>query len=246
MIAKQTNVVTLGQTAPAANYIVIDIETGNAPEQSILDAMAAWKAPSNWKPETVEAKRAEAAEKIRDKAALLDSSPVTCIGAHSDREAVMFYVSQCEPFEIAGWRVVASDTEGGMLARFSGWLGGCTDTSTVLAGHGVRGFDLPKLRGAFVRNRLSLPECLKPRESGPSNPVTDTMHLFKHFSMEHRDNPFVSLDTVASAFGVPRPKSVISGAEAPNLHAAGRIAELCTYCAVDVETTHAIYRLMMS
>lgn len=242
---QQAHVVTLGQMAPVAQYIVLDIETGDAPEDAIKAAVANWKAPSNWKPETVEKNRAEAAEKIRDKAALLDSSPITCIGCRTNTEAAMFVGIKCEPFEIDGWRVIPAPNEEMMLLSFTVWLERVADEKTVLAGHNVRGFDLPKLRGAFIRNRVALPDCLRPRD-GQSQPVTDTMHLFRHFSMEHRDNPFVSLDAVALAFGVPRPKEVISGAEAPKLAREGRIAELCTYCAVDVDTTAEIYRLMMS
>lgn len=243
---QQAHVVTLAQATPKATYIVLDLETGEADEGSVDAAIANWKAPSNWKPETVEAKRAEASEKIREKAALLDSSPITCIGCRTDREAVMFSGVGGSGVTIQGWRVVATDSEAGMLAAFSEFAASVAGSETTLAGFNVRGFDLPKLRGAYVRNRLPLPECLKPRESGPSQPVTDVMHLFKHFSMEHRDSLFVSLETVALAFGVPRPKSVISGAEAPRLARDGRIAELLTYCAIDVDTTAEIYRLMMS
>jgi hypothetical protein len=56
----------------------------------------------------------------------------------------------------------------------------------------------------------------------------------------------VSLDTVAAAFQIPRPKAVISGAEVPELARAGRFAEIWIYCCVDVDTTAEIYRLMMS
>ena len=48
---------------PAA-YVVLDIETGDAPQAAIDAASMAWKPPANWKPETVESKRAEHAEKV--------------------------------------------------------------------------------------------------------------------------------------------------------------------------------------
>lgn len=239
------HVVTLSAPEPAARWIAFDIETGNAPEEAVDAAIANWKGAANWKPETIEAKRADAAAKIRDKAALLDASPIICIGARSDREAVMFS-GMGQIGEIQGWRTVCAPDEAGMLAQFRAWLDRVADPETVLAGHNVRGFDLPKLRGAYVRNRQPLPEALRPREMGPGQPVTDTMMLFKHFSMEHRDSPFVGLDVVATAFGVPRPKQVISGADVPRLHAEGQGHIICLYCAIDVDVTAEVYRLMMS
>ncbi len=132
-----------------------------------------------------------------------------------------------------------------MLAALSAWLDAHTDEQTALVGHNVRAFDLPKLRGGFVRHRLPLPACLRPRESG-SQPITDTMSLFKSYSMEHRDDFAVGLDVVCAAFGIPRPKQLISGADVPRLHAAGQLAEILTYCCIDVDATTEIYRLMMA
>ena len=247
MIATQTaHVVTLTPPAPAARFIVLDLETGDAPEEAIQAAINAWRAPSNWKPETVEAKRQEQAEKIREKAALLDASPILCVGVRSDRDAVMFSgMSDPGPLDLPGWRIESHPDERSMLDALRVWLDLFTDEMTTLAGHNVRAFDLPKLRGAYVRHRLPLPACLRPRD-GQGQPVTDTMTLFKAFSMEHRDDFAVNLDVVCSAFGIPRPKQVISGAEVPRLHRDGRIAEILTYCCIDVDATAEAYRLMMA
>jgi hypothetical protein len=206
---------------------------------------AQWKAPSNWKAETVEAKRAEAAEKIREKAALLDASPILCVGLRSDREAVMFNgMGELEPLDLPGWTIESHPDERAMLAALGAWLNAHTDDQTALVGHNVRAFDLPKLRGGFVRHQLPLPACLKPRD-GQSQPVTDTMSLFKSFSMEHRDDFAVSLDVVAHAFSVPRPKQYVSGADVPRLHREGQTAPILTYCCIDVDATAEIYRRMM-
>ncbi|EXJ16946.1 ribonuclease H-like domain-containing protein [Imhoffiella purpurea] len=238
-------VVTLTQTA-AARYVVLDIETGDAPEDAIQAALGSWKAPKNWKPETVEKNRAEAAEKIRSKAALLDASPILCVGARTDREAIMFNgMGEAGPLELSGWSVRSYPDEGAMLAGMAAWLDTQTDADTILIGHNVRAFDLPKIRGAFVRHRLALPACLKPRTDG-SQPMTDTMSLFKSFSMEHRDAFAVGLDVVCTAFGIPRPKQVISGDDVPRLHREGHFAEILIYNAIDVDATTEIYRLMMA
>lgn len=242
------NVITLTAPAQPARYIVLDIETGDAPEEAIIAATEGWKAPSNWKPETVEAKRQEAAERIRDKAALLDASPILCVGLRTDTEARLFN-GMGDPgplLSLAGWIAEHHQDEAHMLVSLATWINAHTDPSTILVGHNVRSFDLPKLRGAYVRNRLPLPLCLRPVMDGPGQPITDTMKLFGSYSMENRDTPFVGLDTVCRVFGVPRPKSVISGADVPRYHKEGRFAEILTYQCIDVDATTEIYRLMMS
>jgi hypothetical protein len=245
----QAHVVTLAPALAPARWCVLDCETGNAPEDAIQAALANWKAPRNWKPETVEAKRAEAAEAIREKAALLDASPILCVGVRTDREAVMFsgMGEDCPSLNLRGWNAILHmQHERSMLAALSQWLDAHTDAGTVLVGHNVRAFDLPKLRNAFVRHRLPLPASLKPREDGPGQPVTDTMSLFKSFSMEHRDDFMVSLDTVCAAFGIERPKQYLSGADVPRLYEEGQYAVILTYNAIDVDATAEVYRLMMA
>ena len=86
-----------------AQYVVIDLETGDAPPDAIAAAIAAWKAPSNWKPETVEAKRVEAAEKIIEKSALLDASPILCLALKTDRMSVILNGMDASSPEIPGW-----------------------------------------------------------------------------------------------------------------------------------------------
>ena len=245
-MSTQTNVVTLQAQAPKADYIVFDLETSDAPESAIEAAIAGWKAPSNWKPETVEAKRAEKAESIRDKAALLDSSPIACIAALASTGARVVFAGMGEkqPCEVPGWVISQMPTEREMLQLFGAWLDMIAGPDTRLVNHNLFGFDLPKLRGAFVRNRLPLPLCLKPRDDGSRQPAFDTMRQFQGYSIEHRDTPFVSLDTACIAFGIDRPKQHMSGAEVPRLVREGRFSEVIVYSAIDVSATDELYRLM--
>lgn len=237
--------------APAlspAHWVVLDIETGHAPESAIQDALASWKAPKNWKTETVEAKRSVAAEGIREKIALLDAAPIICAGVRSSDQGAVMFNGMGDPgiVMLEGWSIETAADERGMLVALGRWLDCIAGPDTSLVGHNVRGFDLPKLRNAYVRHRLALPLCLKPRVFGDAQPVVDTMSLFKSFSSEHRDDFAVSLDVVCAAFGVPRPKQYMTGADAPRLHAEGRYAEVLTYCAIDIDATAEVYRLMMA
>ena len=68
-----------------AEWIVLDLETGDAPTEAVARKMQDWQPPSNLKdPEKIAARRKEAAEKAIEKAALLDESPILCIGMQTD------------------------------------------------------------------------------------------------------------------------------------------------------------------
>ncbi len=229
--------------------IVLDLETGDAAPEAIAAAMTDWRPPSNLKdPEKIEARRKEAAEKLIDRAALLDASPILCIAVQTNGASkAIFNGMDASAPDILDWPVVPCGDEKSMLVAFRTWLDSAATPETVLIGHNLREFDLPKLRSAYIRHRLRLPEILKPRLRHEECAETvDTAALFKAFSMEHRGDFCPSLDTVAASFGIPRPKQHMSGADCPRLFRDGEIATVCTYCAVDVATTAVAYNLMTS
>lgn len=234
--------------AQPARWVCLDLETGDAPDVAIDAALEGWKAPANIRdPAKIAERRDEAALKIREKAALLDSSPILCVAISTDegRSAVISGMPGCA--EVQGWRCHLEGTERGLLLRLRAILDAQTGPETVLVGHNLRNFDLPKLRNAYLRHRLQLPAILRVAdEPGAGTRTADTMHLFKAFSMQHRDEMFIRLDVVCAALGIPRPKQVISGADCPRLFQAGEYAAILTYCAVDVAATSRAYQLMTS
>lgn len=243
----QPHAVTLAAPLAAASFVVLDLETGDAPAEALAATIANWKAPGNWKPETVEAKRREFAEKAADKAALLDASPILCVALQTDRARLILNGMDDSTPAIDGWPVVPCVNERGLLVTLRAWLDASATPETLIVGHNIRAFDLPKLRHAYIRHSLRLPEILKPRLRDEAKAETvDTAALFKAFSMEHRDDFCPSLDTVAASFGIPRPKQHMSGADCPRLYREGQIATVLTYCAVDVATTTRAYQLMTS
>jgi len=233
--------------APPARWLVLDIETGDADEGAVRATMEAWKGPSNWKPETIERKRQEFAEKAMEKAALLDASPVLCVALTTDepRRLIISGMGGDKP-AVEGWAVDVREDERAMLVRLREVLDACATLGTVIVGHNICGFDMPKLRNAYLRHRLKLPAILAPRvlDGDQAAPVVDTSRLFKAYSMEHRDDFCPGLDTMAAGLGIPRPKEVISGADVPRLHRAGEFAAILTYCAVDTACTARAYLLM--
>lgn len=226
-------------------WICLDIETADAPESAIQEAIEAWKAPCTWKAETVVAKRQEAADRYRDKAALLDASPIICIAvAASDGRRVIFNGMPTH-MSSTGWHQISSPDEKPMLIEFRQWCDHMAPPDATLVGHNIRGFDLPKLRQAYVRHRLKLPELLRPRMDGEPPIITvDTMRLVCSFSMELRDEKFISLDRAAAVLGIEKPKQIITGADVPSLYRQGQYQVILTYCAIDTATTTRAYLLM--
>lgn len=223
---------------PAA-YAVIDCETGDAPTAAVDVALSAWKAPTNWKPETVEKKREEQAEKIANKSALLDASPILCLVLKTDRMAIILNGMDDAEYDIPGWLCLPCGDEKGLLMALRSILDASASESTQLVCHNAK-FDLPKLRNAYLRHRLKLPAALHDQDQ----PLFDTMREVRYFSMENADERFVSLDTVARVLGIPTPKAVITGADCPRLHRDGEHGAILTYCALDVATTERAYLLM--
>ena len=239
-----THTATLIQ--PLCSFVVLDLETGDAPAESVATALQSWKPPANVKdPEKIEARRQEAAAKFAERAALLDSSPILCVAIQSDHARVVFNGMDASAPLIDGWPVIPCGDERGLLLALRAWLDAGTSPATTVVGHNLRAFDLPKLRHAFVRHGLKLPAILRPKLRDEEQAETvDTASLFKAFSMEHRDDFCPSLETVAASFGIPRPKQHMSGADCPRLFREGQIQTVLTYCCVDVATTARAYQLM--
>lgn len=228
-----------------ATFVALDIETGNAPAEAVENAVDNWKAPKNWKPETVEAKRAEHAQAKREKAALLDASPILCIACRTDKQSVIFSAMGETNLQIS-WTALECNSEEEMLIAFRSWANNNINVETVITGHNLTAFDLPKIRNAFIRHRLKLPLFLLPSlRDEPKNEIIDTMKLAKAYTMEHRDDFAISLDTLAGILNIERPKQAMSGAEVPAAFERGDIAPILIYCCIDTETTAQAAQLML-
>lgn len=228
------------QVLAPSRYAVLDCETG-FPDQSAIDAaLESWKPPKNWKPETVAAKRAEMAEKVAEKSALLDAAPILCIALKTDRGAILFNGMSADAFDVPGWAVMPCGDERGLLLGLRSILDCLAGPETVLVGHNFCSFDAGKIRNALLRHRLRLPVALAERDQ----PVFDTMRQIRRFSAEFSEERYVQLDDVARVLCIPQPKQVITGADCPRLHKEGQYAAICTYCCVDVATTERAYLLM--
>ncbi len=233
-------------TQTTARFVALDIETGNAPNDAIERAIENYKPPSNVKDAAkIEAKRVENALKRHDKAALLDASPILCIACRTDTGGFLFDGMNAPPFDVANWELIASENEKTMLQAFRTWADSTITPETVITGHNAIGFDLPKIRNAYIRHRLQLPLFLSlALRNENSCEIVDTMKIAKSFSMQHRDNLFISLDTLADILNIERPKQAMSGAQVPAAYERGEYAPILIYCCIDTETTAQAFQLM--
>lgn len=236
------------KTAEILPAVCIDIETCHAGQEAIEQELALWKAPSNWKPETVEAKREEHAAKVAEKSALLDSAPVASIAiCDGQGEAAVFHWLLVESGECEqGYFSKRLADEREMLIAFRDWANASTDESTAIVGFNL-GFDLPHLRIAYTRHGLKLPRLITPSQG---TAVYDVMHLFtKYFTS--KDLAFIGLDEVAKRLGIAPEGKQLDGADVPyyvergfseNDQAPHR--DIITYNAIDTLLTMRAFLIM--
>ena len=228
-------------------FLALDIETGNAGIEDVEKTFELFKPPANIKdPEKIQARMEEKKEKMLDKAALLDASPIICIACRTDTGGVIFSSMNAEGLQIPQWELVIKEDEKTMLEAFREWADEVVMPETIIAGHNCVNFDLPKIRNGFIRHRLQLPMFLLPALRGEiSVEVVDTMKLAKAFTMQYRDDFAISLDKLADILSLPRPKQAMSGADVPKAHERGEYAPILVYCCIDTETTAEAAKLML-
>ena len=226
----------------ACRHICLDLETSAAPESAVQTTMRFWKAPATTKyPEKIEAARQKAEARFREKSAVLDGAPIGCIAVATENCTAVFSCVRNTPPSLAAVpaaKVVYAADERGMLIHFRAWLDSHGGPDTVLIGHNLAHFDLPKLRNAYITHRLQLPTLLQ-----GANPVYDTMREYlKGFTTEHEGDRFVKLAEIQAKFGLQEYKDKMDGAEAARLIALGQDTEkVLAYCWLDTMTTYQAF-----
>lgn len=216
------------------NYLVIDIETGYAPDDVVSEMIRQWEPPTNIKdPEKLQARLDAYAEEAKGKSALTDSAPIISIaingqaGLNKAAYALhsMGMALPMPALDAMGVQVVGFDTEAAMLGALTAILDTIANPETVLVGHNLVAFDLAKLRNRMVRSKAALPAALRPAEE--NQPVYDTMRHAKWFSIEAGNSPFFSFKKLESALGLSNAghKDIMSGAEVPAKHAEAMAAK---------------------
>lgn len=227
-------------------HFCFDIETGNASKEDINAKAQEARLPAKAKTEEEQrAAKIEAYQKAVDKAALLDRAPimVLCAATEAGNTVWSCIPTKCPVKTMPGLQAEIRNfgSEKEMLLDLREWLAERTGENTEIIGFNSRGFDLPKMRNAYIRHKLQLPAVFVPGV----NPHYDVMREYlRNYTTEFNGQLFVKLKTVQNRLGLPQYKEFISGADAPRLAEQGQDKLVIPYCYMDTMTTYLAYKLM--
>lgn len=227
-------------------HFCFDIETGNASKEDINAKALEAKIPAKAKTEEEQrAAKIEAYQKAVDKAALLDRAPimVLCAATEAGNTVWSCIPTKCPVKTMPGLHAEIRNfaTEKEMLLDVRDWLAERTSEMTEIIGFNSRGFDVPKLRNAYIRHKLQMPALFIPGV----NPHYDVMKEYlRNYTTEFNGHPYVKLKTVQNRLGLPQYKEFISGADAPKLAEQGQDKLVIPYCYMDTMTTYLAYKFM--
>lgn len=236
--------------AVGARHLCVDIETGDASEAALDLSADFYKAPSNMKdPEKIAAREKEALAKMREKSALLDLAPIFVVGMMTESEAVLFHCikskKKVEALKNIPATIFTFKNEREMLGAAREWTDPRFSPNQVIVGHNVKGFDLPKIRGGYVRNRLVMPKVFQPAARDGGVTIFDTMTEFLYnFTTELKGDKYVSQEEMVARLGIPGHKHRLSGAEIPRMIAQGKAEEVLAYNYLDFAEAYAAFLAM--
>jgi hypothetical protein len=206
------------------NYMILDIETTDAPSASVLLEQGFARPHAGTKNEDKKAAQVAAKQaKLQESAALLDSSPVTIIGAICGGITLQLFIWNNETpidFALPGVTLLPVSDERNLLLYFSCLLDALPGVCFV--GHNVEkryngtGFDLPHLRFRYAFHGLALPSAMDPFHTKS----LDLMELFFRSSTTKKD-VFVKLEEMAARLGVSDKPFPITGKDVPALWQVG-------------------------
>jgi 3'-5' exonuclease len=105
----------------------------------------------------------------------------------------------------------------------------------ALAGHGIKGYDVPFIMRRMLINRVEIPDCLDVAGAKPWEVrIVDTNELWKSTGFYS-----ASLLNIAVAMGLPSPKSNLDGSMVSDVYYDNEngLEEIARYCEQDVVTT---------
>lgn len=229
-----------GSPPPTYYWLCLDIETADGrPEEAERWARMEWAPNPNLKPDTIGRKYLEALDKKKERLALMDESPIIVVSLRSDSELRCLHcMGEQAPNMVHGGLVEGFADGRTMLIALRTLLDARCTPDTVLVGHNLIGFDMRKLRWAYLKAGLRFPCALS-----PDQPVCDTMLEYgRRFSL-NRD-VFISLDDLLETLGMESHKGVISGAQVPDLYRAGQRDLLVQYAMLDAITESEVFLRM--
>lgn len=227
-------------------WLALDIETANASPEAAYREFVQWFEPdSRWKAETVGTRFLEARAARDDKLALCDASPILCVALRTESEFACLHAMYAHPPRVVGGGVVQGfATQREMLEELRSGFDARVGDETVIVGHNILGFDLRKLRNAYLREKARMPAALARKDQ----PVFDTMDQYgRRFSIGKggRSEMYTTLEFLCQEWGLPSPKTEgMTGAQVPEAFKDGRFDEIVAYCLRDVVAESNLYLRM--
>jgi hypothetical protein len=225
-------------------WLALDIETGNPPD----DVVERWvrhfkRPPANYKaPKAIEEWYEEQIAKQTAKAAVLGAAPIFMVSLKSPTELRCLHCLEHRPPRLVhGGLVEGFATRAEMLAALRILLDARCTPETVLVGHNVLKFDLPRLRLAYARERVTPPAILFPSSEFS---VFDTMDKASRYFALGDDSPFVKLSHVLEWMGIPSHKDLVDGSMVPTMIAEGAFDDLERYSLLDALAEAELYLRM--
>jgi hypothetical protein len=225
-------------------YLIIDIETMDAPAASVLLEQGMAKPHPGTKDQVKKDKQVAAKmAKLRESAALLDSSPVSVIGGIVDGRAFQFFLWEKDipvDFDIPGVILLPVKSEYDLLLCFKWFLEG--QEWPTIVGHNVEkryngtGFDLPHLRFRYAVHNIKQPWPIDPFHTRS----IDLMELYFKTSNTKKD-VFVSLEEMALRLGMTNKPFPLTGKDVPALWAAGKIKDCLLKNLYDLLLTQQVF-----
>lgn len=213
-----------------AKWLCLDIETrGGRPEDAAQWVRDNWWPTETWTPETIGKRFKDAIEDTKKKLGLLDSAGIATVQLKTPERAMVIHcLTPQAPLMTANGVQVGFESELMMLLYLRTFLDTETEDATTLVGWNINGFDLRRLRFAYLRAGMNVPRALR-----VSAEVYDMMDKYaRYFSVDR--NPFVKLEVALEAFGMRNHKKDMDGSQVDTMIAAGRFDEVLKYAWEDV------------
>jgi len=220
------------------NYLAFDIETiAGEPTEAEEWMRRTWAPNPKWKPATIGSRFLDAYQKKLERLALLDTAPIISLAMRTEADCRVIHWLPIDEQQIAGAALERCADQAAMLYRVQEYLDQCTP-ETVLIGHNIRHFDLPKIRHAMLRRGVRLPQCLVAHDQ----PIFDTMMEWNRYTLDER--PMISLSDVLDVCGLVNHKQIAEGAMVPELYEQGEYVTILTYAVADVVAEWSLFLRM--
>ena len=219
--------------------VVIDIETGRAPEEDIQAKIAAIEITQAAMKKGKTAMDKEYIEKektIRSKAQLLDTSPINCIGTIIDSHPLLLTtLDLCEGIE--GVAIQHFDDEKTMLLVFKSLIESFEPEDTIIITFNGKYFDIPRILCRMSYHDIRKPKILQ--KYGCEH--FDVKIEFGHYSLDHYMT--ISLDKAAYKLGLNGKTLLFEEAQAKLDD--GDVRSFLMYNVLDLTLTYECYKRMI-